>query len=86
MAVVLPGRFLYLANYHVASLATARALDEQVEGTYRVGPHHAPPDRLLEVRQPPFLYRHQRLELSDVVLGDELIFATVPTREALKPD
>jgi len=77
MAVVLPGKFLYVANYHVASLATAQALDEQIEETYRVGPHHASPDRLLKVRQDFFVRQHEHLEPGDVMDGSEVTVATV---------
>lgn len=77
MAVVLPGKFLYLANYHVASIATAKALYEQVEGVYRVGPHHAPVEGLAKVRQKGTVLPHERLNVCDVVLGSEVTFATV---------
>lgn len=74
MAIVLPGKFIYLANHHVASLATAKALDEQIEGTYRVGPHHAPVSELSKVRVP---FGEFELQVSDVILGGEITVSTV---------
>lgn len=39
MAILLPGKFVYLANPHTASLATADALCT-IDGTFRIAPHH----------------------------------------------
>ncbi len=53
MAALLPGKFLYLATPHTASLATVRALTEQLpgcsevlsaSGRHRYGHHHATRD------------------------------------------
>lgn len=50
MAAILPGKFLYLATPHTASLATVRALTEQLpgcleflssSGQHKYGHHHA---------------------------------------------
>ena len=39
MAVLLPGKFLFLCNPRTASVATSRTLIE-IEGAIEVGPHH----------------------------------------------
>lgn len=69
MAVALPGKFIYLANQHVASLATAAALDEQIPGTFRMGPHHASLSKLCKVRG------GGRVE--EILTGHEVSVATV---------
>ena len=41
MAVLVPGKFLYLATPHTGSASVARTLLENVEGAVSVGSHHA---------------------------------------------
>ena len=44
VAVLVPGKFLYLATPHTGSVSVARTLLENVEGAASVGSHHATHD------------------------------------------
>lgn len=78
MAILLPGRFIFLANPHTASLATADAL-ATIDGTFRVGPHHIPLENLREgkVRVENESSIAKRPRVAELLQGDEEAVATV---------